>query len=109
MAKTVAAAAIGITADTTSARNELSQIRRILRETQEPTQKLEADIALLEKRINSSEQADEALIAALEKKRAELPKRSRRLRHSGKRWRSKKCFPMRLQARAWSLPSRIPS
>ena len=72
MAKTVAAAAIGITADTTSARNELSHIRRILRETQEPTQKLEADIALLEKRINSSEQADEALIAALEKKRAEL-------------------------------------
>jgi hypothetical protein len=73
MAKTtVASAAIGITADTTSARNELSQIRRILRETQEPAQKLEADIALLEKRINSSEQADEALIAALEKKRAEL-------------------------------------
>jgi|688.fasta_scaffold07021_17 hypothetical protein len=72
MAKTVAAAAIGITADTTSARNELSHIRRILRETQEPTQKLEADIGLLEKRINSSEQADEALIAALEKKRAEL-------------------------------------
>ena len=72
MAKTVAAAAIGITADTTSARNELSHIRRILRETQEPTPTLEADNAQLEKRINSSEQADEALIAALEKKRAEL-------------------------------------
>lgn len=79
MAKTVAAAAIGITADTTSARNELSHIRRILRETQEPTQKLEADIALLEKRINSSEQADQALISALEKKKKLLHEMQREI------------------------------